>query len=672
MAIGWIRSYKKEYTAVRAGDQTLRWRQRQSQFRVSYQAPVFADRQATQSVGALGWGSTVELPNGIEAGDVTEIRLDQTTRFVMSEDVVEIAFVKLNEDPKKFGRHVLWSVSDPAKKKDELLWGDTVQILSRNGDQLTIMARGKKGRIDADCVQDEPILEIYFIDVGQGDGVLIRTPDLRHMVIDGGLERRKQQSGKSAADFVDWKFFSDYGDFKIRLDSMIASHSDNDHYGGLHDLIRDTKIADRELDCDGCDIKSVGHPGLSRWEKRAAASPPHHQGLGPMKDGFFIRLLEDNADVERSIINGEPDELSGPWKSFFKAVINNDPNTEIARLGVTEEQINSGNPLPVLWSNDNQYSISILGPVTSTVDGKPALKALRYGGSVTKSKNTNGHSVCLRIDYGDARILLTGDLNKASMDWIAGTYKQRMSEWKCDVAKACHHGSHDISFNFLEQVNAAATVISSGDAEGHAHPRPEIVGASAITGRRLIDAASDHLVTPLIYMTEVERSVSIGAVNRIDFANLPTQGGTASGTILGRHVDELNDRALLSPEQKAEHKEAVAVINARTDLTSKQKTAERSRDLKARARQEKEKIRSLNLEPMMLNRSTNSAFNLTVPTGPIGSRNEQRSVWNSRVVEKLHYGLVNVRTDGKTIMCATMDETEDDWIVHHFDALAGQ
>ena len=35
---------------------------------------------------------------------------------------------------------------------------------------------------------------------------------------------------------------------------------------------------------------------------------------------------------------------------------------------------------------------------------------------------------------------------------------------------------------------------------------------------------------------------------------------------------------------------------------------------------------------------------------------------------KNHYGLVNVRTDGKTIMCATMKETADGWSIHTFPA----
>jgi hypothetical protein len=66
-----------------------------------------------------------------------------------------------------------------------------------------------------------------------------------------------------------------------------------------------------------------------------------------------------------------------------------------------------------------------------------------------------------------------------------------------DVAKSCHHGSADFSNDFLQMVNALATVISSGDEESHSHPRPESLGALGHFGR------GDR---PLIFSTELARS----------------------------------------------------------------------------------------------------------------------------------------------------------------------
>ena len=55
---------------------------------------------------------------------------------------------------------------------------------------------------------------------------------------------------------------------------------------------------------------------------------------------------------------------------------------------------------------------------------------------------------------------------------------------------------------------ARATVISSGDNEDYAHPRPRILGASARYGRESRDVAGE-LMPPLLYSTELARSVGL-------------------------------------------------------------------------------------------------------------------------------------------------------------------
>jgi hypothetical protein len=60
-----------------------------------------------------------------------------------------------------------------------------------------------------------------------------------------------------------------------------------------------------------------------------------------------------------------------------------------------------------------------------------------------------------------------------------------------------------------------STVISSGGTEtyDHPNPRPTIVAASAIAGRRLIEG--DILFAPLIYMTEVARRMDLKKIGSL-------------------------------------------------------------------------------------------------------------------------------------------------------------
>ena len=655
MATGWVRAYGEENAAVKTRVSFFK-REERAQFRSKFTTSLRKTKSKTsEELSKLKWGDTLELPTGLSSTGWTKAVFKGKTGFIQSSHAVEIGYVNRKPGSKDANFRAILDcerfdtnthITHPAKKT--LIWGDLVQITSRGPQRCEVRVRGTSGKMDtADLANGEPLLDVYFIDVGQGDGVLVRTPDFKHMLIDGGLTRTKQQTGKNAADLVDWKFFFDYGDFKVRLDSLMASHSDSDHYGGLHDLIRDTELSDRELDCLAVDIKSFHHPGLSRWKNVPGANPPHADGLGPKKNGGFVRLLDDRADAESTFQAAATEKLSGPWGRFIKAVLENSKSTKFERVAVPLNDLQS-KPLPNLWPKSEGCEVKVLAPVTYQEGGKAALPDLGV-----KSINTNGHSICLRIDYGKARILLTGDLNTKSMNWLEKCYDDRISAFKCDVAKACHHGSHDVSYRFLEAINAAATIISSGDAEGHSHPRPEIVGASACAGYMHIDRNRDRLVTPLVYMTEIERSVTLGTINRIDIKGMPTNSATVDGAVLGRPLDEVKGKGFLSPDdrKKLKGKTVKKDINkvlraARTDATTLFGSVE---DKTAKG--------DIRID-----------VNLDVPLGPVDKKNNTKRLWRGRMMQKTHYGLVNMRTDGKTIMCATLNETESSWIIHTFPA----
>ncbi len=129
------------------------------------------------------------------------------------------------------------------------------------------------------------------------------------------------------------------------------------------------------------------------------------------------------------------------------------------------------------------------------------------------------------MGYGSTRILLTGDLNKKSQQLLLKEYQGSRVEFLCDVTKGCHHGSDDVSYEFLQAMGASATVISSGDNEGHAHPRPNIVSASALTGH--VEVKNDELVTPLIYSTEISRSINVGKATELTHKNILDNAGQA-------------------------------------------------------------------------------------------------------------------------------------------------
>lgn len=126
---------------------------------------------------------------------------------------------------------------DADHRLSTLIWGDALHVVESSGDRVRVRARGLEGWVDASSVSTRSLLELYVIDVGQGDGMLLKTPGGAWHLIDAGMASRDQMTKKGATNFVRWKFIRDLGRDKVSLDSVVVTHNDYDHYGGLLDLL---------------------------------------------------------------------------------------------------------------------------------------------------------------------------------------------------------------------------------------------------------------------------------------------------------------------------------------------------------------------------------------------------------------------------------------------------
>lgn len=456
----------------------------------------------------------------------------------------------------------LYAQATGSKRRIELLWGDRVLVLDASGARTRVRARGVEGYVDPSNLGTRSLLEVYFIDVGQGDGVLVRTPDHRHIVIDGGHTRTKQQTGKSAADFIDWKFVKDYGAERITLDAMISSHCDADHYGGLWDLLEPAQRVN--IDAQGTDVRAFFHAGVSWW------SDAGKRGIGPAENQRLLRLLEGKTALRSALKQNAEPRLQGEWAAFLNCVAAS--GCSVKRLSHRTRYV------PGFGPAQSAASLRVLGPI------EPEKGRLFDLGS--DSQNTNGNSLALRLDYGAVRVMLTGDLNRKAQRRLLDAYAGQKEEFACDVAKSCHHGSDDVSYEFLAAMRPSATIISSGDSEQHAHPRPAVVSASAVTGHVHVEA--DELRTPLVYSTEISRSFRVGRMDTL--------------TLDGKLLDAA---ALTTAKARVGYKE----VNA----------------------------------------------------GDLKPASGSRSLAGSYVVTGIVYGLVNVRTDGRRVLCAAMNEKNHTW-----------
>lgn len=79
---------------------------------------------------------------------------------------------------------------------------------------------------------NEGVLSVTFLNVGQGDAILIETPDGVQVLIDGGPDSAVLRELTAA---LPW--------FDRTLDLVIGTHPDKDHIGGLIDVLQRYQIA---------------------------------------------------------------------------------------------------------------------------------------------------------------------------------------------------------------------------------------------------------------------------------------------------------------------------------------------------------------------------------------------------------------------------------------------
>lgn len=77
----------------------------------------------------------------------------------------------------------------------------------------------------------ESVLEVAFLNVGQGDAIYITTPDGHQLLIDGGA------TAAVLSELAKHRSF-----FDRSLDMVLATHYDTDHIGGLVDVLKRFKV----------------------------------------------------------------------------------------------------------------------------------------------------------------------------------------------------------------------------------------------------------------------------------------------------------------------------------------------------------------------------------------------------------------------------------------------
>lgn len=249
-------------------------------------------------------------------------------------------------------------------------------------------------------MNQKDVFQITFINVGNGDSILIESPDVRCpggrfvMLIDGGSGEPQEYDGSTTGRIRAVEYLEQAG--VDHIDWMISTHIHEDHTCGLLEAAR-------------------------RFPPAVLFQPfpaDLYQNMRPLE----IRQ-EDRESLRK-----------------FTAALN--AYQCLCRL-VTERggrvrQLAAGETLPVCGAAPSDWLLQVLGPERSRLEDQMEHLRRLYSGSGREElpildKAMNGVSLCVMLQRAGRRILLTGDTE------LAG-YPAERSGLKADIFKVGHHG----------------------------------------------------------------------------------------------------------------------------------------------------------------------------------------------------------------------------------------
>lgn len=385
-----------------------------------------------------------------------------------------------------------------------LIYGDEVDTTgNRDNGRDEVTYRGRTGRwVRSDHLMPDHPLEMYFIDVGQGDSAFFVSPAGRKILIDGG-------QGNEAFQFLVWKYRLDEPlASPVEIDLMVVSHADDDHIEGLISIIEHPLIQ----------VRQIVHSGIAKYESGFDTE------LGDTVGDGAERVLVTRHDGMGDLAGADLNDTMRAWRNAVTA----EPGLVYRAVASSTELVDVGDPA---------IDLNVLGP---ELVNRPGHHDPVYPWLGSASETVNGHSVIVRLDFGNVRVLMPGDINKKGARRLMAT-PGFASQVDAHVFKAPHHGSNDFDQNFLEAVHPQISVVSSGESPDHGHPRADFLGTIGKVSRS---------GEPLVFSTELVAQFAVD-----HDAEAPDADDDA----------DPSDPAMIGQARRRFKKRLNGIINVRTD-----------------------------------------------------------------------------------------------------------
>lgn len=296
-----------------------------------------------------------------------------------------------------------------------------------------------------------------FLDVGQGDGILIRTEQGTSILIDGG-----STSNQRVGEYVLLPAIRYYG--MSELDYVFVTHGDADHISGIEYLLNAEHIGVRIRNL--VLAKYGDRQGLANIETLAKEK---NINVIYMEAGDKIRekLNSDMAGLTLECLYPSGRTLEA------KQVVKRDSDS-IAEAKQVAEREAAG------ITDDKKIAIGLGNEITANVPGEAGLKD-----EITESDlDANDLSIVLLAKYDGRKILFTGDAGSMVEKRLILEKSILLSE--TDALKVGHHGSRSASSEgFLQTIKPQYAIISCGKKNHYGHPHEETLMQLQTIGARV-------------------------------------------------------------------------------------------------------------------------------------------------------------------------------------------
>ena len=274
-------------------------------------------------------------------------------------------------------------------------------------------------------------LRVHVLDVGQGDAILIISPEGKTVLVDAGDEK----NGKKVVEALR------LGGVQ-QLDYFIATHSHPDHIGGAAEVFANFKV--------GTVLHNDFPPpeAIAKEEAPAGKSGNKNSGKKP-------------AAPARSGRQGKAFELPTvkAYNAFKGAV--EQGKTEFKKAE-PEQTIDLG----------GGAILTVLAPIPPAFT-REQIAASRNG------NESNANSIVVRLDYGEFSMMLAGDAEAQTEDRLVG----KEANLQTTVLKVGHHGSkYATTENFLRRVQPKVAIISMSEFNRYSHPHQDVLNRLKAAG----------------------------------------------------------------------------------------------------------------------------------------------------------------------------------------------